>query len=110
MQISKYWNAFQNETLKVYENIDFEKEENFLREQSKMSYEHITYCDFQELDREQLKILFNKLIERITIDEFSVPGEKEVCLNITINLKIPGYAPKYALQFKKDLKKQRKRR
>ena len=108
MQISKYWNAFQNETLKVYENIDFEKEENFLREQSKMSYEHITYCDFQELDREQLKILFNKLIERITIDEFSVPGEKEVCLNITINLKIPGYAPKYALQFKKDLKNREK--
>ena len=100
--------AFQNETLKVYENIDFEKEENFLREQSKMSYEHITYCDFQELDREQLKILFNKLIERITIDEFSVPGEKEVCLNITINLKIPGYAPKYALQFKKDLKNREK--
>lgn len=41
-----------------------------------MSYEHITYCDFQELDREQLKILFNKPIEKITIDEFSVPGEK----------------------------------
>lgn len=100
--------AFQNETLKIYENIDFEKEENFLREQSKMSYEHITYCDFQELDREQLKILFNKLIEKITIDEFSVPGEKEVCLNITINLKIPGYAPKYALQFKQDLKNREK--
>ena len=58
-----------------------------------MSYDHITYCDFQELDREQLKILFNKLIEKITIHEFSVPGEKEVCLNIVIDLKIPGYAP-----------------
>lgn len=100
--------AFQNETLKVYENIDFEKEEKFLREQAKMSYDHITYCDFQELDREQLKILFNKLIEKITIHEFSVPGEKEVCLNIVIDLKIPGYAPKYALQFKQDLKNREK--
>lgn len=34
--------------------------------------------------------------------------KKEVCLNITINLKIPGYAPKYALQFKKDLKNRAK--
>ena len=100
--------AFQNETLKVYENIDFEKEEKFLREQAKMSYDHITYCDFQELDREQLKVLFNKLIEKITIHEFSVPGEKEVCLNIVIDLKIPGYAPKYALQFKQDLKNREK--
>ena len=73
-----------------------------------MSYDHITYCDFQELDREQLKILFNKLIEKITIHEFSVPGEKEVCLNIVIDLKIPGYAPKYALQFKQDLKNREK--
>ncbi len=55
-----------------------------------------------------MKILFNKLIGKITIDEFSVPGEKEVCLNITINLKIPGFAPKYALQFKKDLKNREK--
>lgn len=94
--------------MKVYENIDFEKEEKFLREQAKMSYDHITYCDFQELDREQLKILFNKLIEKITIHEFSVPGEKEVCLNIVIDLKIPGYAPKYALQFKQDLKNREK--
>ncbi len=40
--------------------------------------------------------------------EFSVPGEKEVCLNIVIDLKIPGYDPKYALQFKQDLKNREK--
>lgn len=50
----------------------------------------------------------DKLIEKITIHEFSVPGEKEVCLNIVIDLKIPGYAPKYALQFKQDLKNREK--
>lgn len=98
----------QNETLKIYDNIDFENEERFLRNQAKLSYDDITYCDFQELDREQLKILFNKLIEKITINEFSVPGEKEVCLNIVIDLKIPGYAPKYSLQFKQDLKDREK--
>lgn len=59
---------------------------------------------YRERFEEQLKILFNKLIEKITIHEFSVPGEKEVCLNIVIDFKIPGYAPKYALQFKQDLK------
>ena len=63
---------------------------------------------YRERFEEQLKILFNKLIEKITIYEFSVPGEKEVCLNIVIDLKIPGYAPKYALQFKQDLKNREK--
>ena len=52
--------------------------------------------------------MINKLIEKITIHDFSVPGEKEVCLNIVIDLKIPGYAPKYALQFKQDLKNREK--
>ena len=66
------------------------------------------YKDFQELDREQQKILFNTLIEKIVIDEFFVPGEKEVCLNISIYMKIPGYDPKYSLQFKKDLKNREK--
>ena len=42
------------------------------------------------------------------LHEFSVPGEKEVCLNIVIDLKIPGYAPEYALQFKQDLKNREK--
>ena len=42
------------------------------------------------------------------LHEFSVSGEKEVCLNIVIDLKIPGYAPEYALQFKQDLKNREK--
>ena len=29
-------------------------------------------------------------------------------MNIVIDLKIPGYAPKYALQFKQDLKNREK--
>ena len=54
---------------------------------------------------EQQKILFNILIEKITIDEMYIPGEKEVCLHITIYMKIPGYDPKHSLYFKRDLKK-----
>ena len=33
-----------------------------------------------------------------------IPGEKEVCLHITIFMKIPGYDPKHSLYFKRDLK------
>lgn len=96
--------SVQNNTLDLYSEIDIKREEEELRKQFELNYDDITYRDFQELDRDQLKILFNKLIEKIVIYEFAVPGEKEVCLNITINMRIPGYAPKYALQFVSDLK------
>lgn len=96
--------SIQNNTLDLYSEIDIKREEEELRKQFELNYDDITYRDFQELDRDQLKILFNKLIEKIVIYEFAVPGEKEVCLNITINMRIPGYAPKYALQFVSDLK------
>ena len=39
-----------------------------------------------------------------TLDEMYIPGEKEVCLHITIYMKIPGYDPKHSLYFKRDLK------
>ena len=97
--------SIQNNTLDMYSEIDIKIEEEELRKQFQLSYDDITYRDFQELDRDQLKILFNKLIEKIVINEFAVPGEKEVCLNITVNMRIPGYAPKYALQFVSDMKK-----
>ena len=94
----------QEEILNSYSLIDIEFEEEQIRKQFQDSYNNVSYKDFQELDREQQKILFNTLIEKIVIDEFYVPGEKEVCLNISIYMKIPGYDPKYSLQFKKDLK------
>ena len=101
--------SVQNELLNAYSDIDIKSEEIYLRQQFKDSYTNITYSDFQDLDREQQKTLFNNLIEKITIDELDIPDEKETCLCITIYMKIPGYEPKHSLQFKKDLKKSQKK-
>lgn len=84
--------SVQNELLNVYSELDIKEEENLLRGQFKEFYSDISYKDFQELDREQQKTLFNNLIEKITIDELDIPDEKETCLSITIYMKIPGYA------------------
>lgn len=97
--------TLQEEMLNAYSLIDIEFEEEQIRKQFQDSYNNVSYKDFQELDREQQKILFNTLIEKITVDEMHIPGEKEVCLHITIYMKIPGYDPKHSLYFKKDLKK-----
>ena len=89
----------------IYSLVKYDTIGKNLKQELKKRHPNIdTDVDFQELDRDQLKILFNKLIEKIVIYEFAVPGEKEVCLNITINMRIPGYTPKYALQFVSDLK------
>ena len=97
--------TLHEEMLNSYSSIDIEFEEEQIRKQFQDSYNNVSYKDFQELDREQQKILFNTLIEKITIDEMYIPGEKEVCLHITIYMKIPGYDPKHSLYFKRDLKK-----
>ena len=93
-----------NDTMSVYSKIDIEEEEKEIRKQFKLSYEDITYKDFQELDRDQMKILFNMLIDHIDIQELEFDFESKVFLNITIYLKIPGYAPKYALEFLKGMR------
>lgn len=93
-----------NDTMSVYSKIDIEEEEKEIRKQFKLSYEDITYKDFQELDRDQMKVLFNMLIDHIDIQELEFDFESKVCLNITIYLKIPGYAPKYALEFLKGMR------
>lgn len=102
--------SVQNELLNVYSELDIKEEENLLRGKFKEFYSDISYKDFQELDREQQKTLFNNLIEKITIDELDIPDEKETCLSITIYMKIPGYEPKLSLQFKKDLKNSEKKK
>ena len=93
-----------NDTMSVYSKIDIEEEEKEIRKQFKLSYEDITYKDFQELDRDQMKVLLNMLIDHIDIQELDFDFESKVCLNITIYLKIPGYAPKYALEFLKGMR------
>ena len=102
--------SVQNELLNVYSELDIKEEENLLRGKFKEFYSDISYRDFQELDREQQKTLFNNLIEKITIDELDIPDEKETCLSVTIYMKIPGYEPKLSLQFKKDLKNLEKKK
>ena len=90
--------------MSVYSKIDIEEEEKEIRKQFKLSYEDIDYKDFQELDRDQIKILFNILIDHIDIEEHTFSFDTRVCLAISIYLKIPGYAPKYTLDFLKGMK------
>lgn len=94
----------QNDLLNEYSEIDIKSEEELLRKQFDTNFNDISFVDFQNLDREQQKILFNYLIERVEIDEFSAPGEKDCFLTITIHLRIPGFAPKYSLDSFKGLK------
>ena len=96
--------SVQNEQLKLYESIDITEEEKQLRKQFNMSKEDITYKDFQELSREQLKVFFNYLIDHIEIKEFSLPNDPKVILCITIHLKLDGYAPKYSLEYLKNIR------
>lgn len=100
--------SLQNSLMEQYSEINIKNEEIELRKQFELNYEDITYKDFQDLDKDQLKVLFNKLIENIIVKEFSVPGESEVCLNITINMRLPGYAPKESLYFLSEMKKEHK--
>ena len=89
--------SFHNEQLALYESIDIPEEERVIREQFNLSHEDITYRDFQDLSKEQLKVLFNYLIDYIEIEELKLDNEPKVILYITIHLKFDGYAPKFAL-------------
>lgn len=51
-----------------------------------------------------MKILFNTLIERIEIQEIEFERFKKIGLNICIHMRIPGYAPKYALEWLKGMR------
>lgn len=93
----------QNNQLELYKNIDINSEEEFLRQQFSMSYDTISEKDFEELDREQLKVIFNKIIEKVDIEQFAFDNV-ETGVYLTVNLRIPGYAPKYALNNLKGLK------
>lgn len=96
--------SMQNDQLKLYESIDISKEEQIIREQFNQSWEEVTYKDFQQLSREQLKIFFNYIIDHITILESTMPTRNNaVVLNISMYLKLNGYAPKYTLSLLKDL-------
>ena len=85
--------------LQIYESIDISKEEREIRKQFNLSHEDITYKDFQELSREQLKVFFNYMIDHITIREMSFPDDPKVMVAITIYLKLNGYSPKGTLEY-----------
>ena len=96
--------SMNNDQLQIYESIDISKEEREIRKQFNLSHEDITYKDFQELSREQLKVFFNYMIDHITIREMSFPDDPKVMVAITIYLKLNGYSPKGTLEYLKDLK------
>ena len=96
--------SLQNEQLKLYESIDIDEEEKAIRRQFNLSHEDITYKDFQELSREQLKVLFNYLIDNIEIKELDIFDNKKIVLAITIHLKLDGYAPKQTLEYLKNIR------
>ena len=88
-----------NDQLKLYETIDISAEEREIRKQFNKSHEDITYRDFQELSREQLKVFFNYMIDHIDIRELDIGDDPKVYLAITIHLKLNGYAPKYSIEY-----------
>ena len=96
--------ALQNQELQIYESIDIDEEEKAIRRQFNLSHEDITYKDFQELSREQLKVLFNYLIDNIEIKELDFLDNKKIVLLITIHLKLDGYAPKQTLEYLKNIR------
>ena len=60
---------------------------------------------YKERFEEQLNLRLESLkVKNKDIKELEFDFEKKVCLNITIYLKIPGYAPKYTLDFLKGMK------
>ena len=92
--------AMNNDNLKLYESIDITEEEREIRKQFNKSHEDITYRDFQELSREQLKVFFNYMIDHIDIRELeNIGDDPKVYLAITIHLKLNGYAPKYSIEY-----------
>ena len=95
--------SMNNDQLKLYESIDISAEEREIRKQFNKSHEDVTYKDFQELSKEQLKAFFNYIIDHITIRELDIPDDPKVILSITIYLKLDGYAPKYTLDYLKEL-------
>ena len=96
--------SLQSDMLELHSSMDLDKEERAIREQFDLSCEDITYRDFQELSRAQLKVLFNYLIDHITIKELDPFDNKQVVLCITIHMKLDGYAPKHTLNYLKKLR------
>ena len=95
--------TFQNNQLELYESIDISQEERELRKQFDLSHQDITYRDFQELSREQLKVFFNYMIDHIDIKEIEIEDDERVILAIAIHLKLDGYAPKYSFEYLKNI-------
>ena len=96
--------SINNDQLKLYETIDISAEEREIRKQFNKSHEDITYKDFQELSREQLKVFFNYMIDHIDIRELeNIGNDPRVYLAITIHLKLNGYAPKYSIEYLKNI-------
>ena len=95
--------TMQNNQLDFYESIDISQEEKELRKQFNLSHKDITYRDFQELSREQLKVFFNYMIDHIDIKEISVEDDPRIILGITIHMKLDGYAPKYSFEYLKNI-------
>lgn len=96
--------SLHNDDLELYQSLDIDKEEKAIRKQFNLSHEDITYRDFQDLSREQLKVLFNYLIDHITIKEIEIFDNKKVILAVTIHLKLNGYAPKQTLEYLKNIR------
>ncbi len=102
--------SINNDQLELYESIDISAEEREIRKQFALSHEDITYKDFQELSREQLKAFFNYIIDHITIRELEIGDDTRTILAITIYLKLNGYAPKYSLEYLRDLTTEEKQK
>lgn len=102
--------SINNEQLKIYESLDISAEEKEIRKQFALSHEDITYKDFQELSREQLKAFFNYIIDHITVRELDIGDDPRTILAITIYLKLNGYAPKYSLEYLRDLTTEEKQK
>lgn len=96
--------SLHNDNLELYQGLDIDKEEKAIRKQFNLSHEDITYRDFQDLSREQLKVLFNYLIDHITIKEIEIFDNRKVILAVTIHLKLNGYAPKQTLEYLKNIR------
>ena len=99
--------AREQEIFLTYNALDIAEEEKMIKKQFELQYDDITYKDFQELSKPQLKLLFNELIDSIEIQELKLENEKinkKIPLAITINMKITGYSPKYAIEYIKGMR------
>ena len=91
----------------TYNALDIAEEEKMIKKQFELQYDDITYKDFQELSKHQLKLLFNELIDSIEIKELEMSNpeiSRKTPVAITINMKITGYSPKYTIDFIKGMK------